>query len=387
MATTNFITRLHESYASFLEGSISGRYITLDMILPLIDRWSSKLQIEVLGSSVEQRPIHGIKIGNGNKRILMWSQMHGNESTTTRAIFDLINYLEKDQSSESVKEGLSLFIIPILNPDGAQAYTRHNANDIDLNRDAQALTQPESRVLRSAYDHFQPDFCFNLHGQRTVFGAGDAPNPASLSFLSPASDADYTLNEVRKKAMSVITCIHSDLNAIIPDMIGIYDDNFNINCVGDTFQSFNTPTVLFEAGHYPDDYSRAYVRRLMGLAMISALTNINNSRSDALDFQAYFDIPHNRESFYDVVVRSARLERNVVRDIGIQYIETLNNGQLEFVPVIKEVADRIHRFGHREIQADSFRVREQNDRPLSLESSIFELLINDKKFSLKLSKS
>jgi hypothetical protein len=49
-------------------------------------------------------------------------------------------------------------------------YTRLNANEVDLNRDSQNLTQPESKVLREIFDLFQPHYCFNLHDQRTIFG-------------------------------------------------------------------------------------------------------------------------------------------------------------------------------------------------------------------------
>jgi hypothetical protein len=47
-------------------------------------------------------------------------------------------------------------------------YTRLNANEVDLNRDSQNLTQPESKVLREIFDLFQPHYCFNLHDQRTI---------------------------------------------------------------------------------------------------------------------------------------------------------------------------------------------------------------------------
>jgi hypothetical protein len=43
-----------------------------------------------------------------------------------------------------------------------------NANEVDLNRDSQNLTQPESKVLREIFDLFQPHYCFNLHDQRTI---------------------------------------------------------------------------------------------------------------------------------------------------------------------------------------------------------------------------
>ena len=66
--------------------------------------------------------------------------MHGNESTTTKAVIDLVNLLIKNYDSDSVTNLLNrctLHIIPMLNPDGADAYTRVNANSVDLNRDAQ----------------------------------------------------------------------------------------------------------------------------------------------------------------------------------------------------------------------------------------------------------
>jgi murein tripeptide amidase MpaA len=67
----------------------------------------------------------------------------------------------------------------MLNPDGADMYTRLNANEVDLNRDSQNLTQPESKVLREIFDLFQPHYCFNLHDQRTILRP---VKPATVSF-------------------------------------------------------------------------------------------------------------------------------------------------------------------------------------------------------------
>lgn len=86
--------------------------------------------------------------------MLIWSQMHGNESTTTKALFDVFEQLK----TADFTKNLSIYVIPILNPDGAEVFTRVNYNQIDLNRDAYELTQPESKCLRKAYDLVQPDF-------------------------------------------------------------------------------------------------------------------------------------------------------------------------------------------------------------------------------------
>ena len=52
--------------------------------------------------------------------------------------------------------------------------------------------------------------------------------------------------------MFIIQSINSVLKKFLPNQIGRYDDTFNPNCVGDQFQASGVPTVLFEAGHYPD---------------------------------------------------------------------------------------------------------------------------------------
>src|SRR5690606_16971219 len=91
----------------------------------------------IIGSSETGQNIYGLKLGKGSYKILIWSQMHGNESTTTKAMMDLLSVLDKNEDlREFVFQKYTLFIIPILNPDGAVAYTRQNANMADLNRDA-----------------------------------------------------------------------------------------------------------------------------------------------------------------------------------------------------------------------------------------------------------
>ena len=150
---------------------------------------TSHVITETIGNSVKGKPIYAVTIGKGQKKILMWSQMHGNESTTTKALFDVLNTLTSNNPIvKHIINACTLYVIPILNPDGAEAYTRVNANAMDLNRDAQDLSQPESKVLRQAFMSFKPHFCYNLHGQRTIFSAGNTNNPATVSFLSPAQD-------------------------------------------------------------------------------------------------------------------------------------------------------------------------------------------------------
>ncbi len=244
-------------YKQNWEKRLTGRYISFEMILPLLNTYKDNFQISDIGISEEGRKIPVVKIGSGKKVILAWSQMHGNESTTTKALFDLFKFLNDPYIYHTEISGFlnefSLVIVPMLNPDGAEVYTRENANKIDLNRDFKDLSQRESRYLRSVFDSLKPILCLNMHDQRSIYGAS-LGKPATISFLAPAADSDRTLTEARKMAMKAIIKMVNVLEQLIPGQIGRYDDSFNSACVGDSFQMEGVPTILFEAGHFQGDY-------------------------------------------------------------------------------------------------------------------------------------
>ena len=151
------------NYLKYKNHQVQDRYLTNESLLKL--DFSNKLKR--VGKSVNKLPIFYLKLGNGPIKILVWSQMHGNETTSTRALFDLITFINIYGSNYLKK--ISMHVIPILNPDGSLNYTRTNFNGIDLNRDALVLSQPESILLNEMYHSIKPHFCFNLHDQRSIY--------------------------------------------------------------------------------------------------------------------------------------------------------------------------------------------------------------------------
>ena len=374
---SSFLSKYNALKATALEN----RYITNAHIEPLLTSLTKQFSQIILGTSEGGLPIHAIQIGTGSKRILIWSQMHGNESTTTKAIFDLFNYFDSSDSKELL-EACTLFIIPILNPDGAKAFTRLNKNQIDLNRDAKNLTQSESKLLRSTFESFKPHFCFNMHGQRTIFSAGNTPNSAALSFLSPSENDQRSITITRQKSMEIIQVMNKTLQPYLPNQIGRYDDGFNDNCVGDYFQSNGTPTILFEAGHFPKDYKREVTRKYMVLALISAIDYIANSTISGAGYKPYFDIPENDKQFYDIIVRNALIDSSkptCFDDIAIQYTEVLMSGEVIFKPEIVYMGDLNNKHGHKEIDADFKTVSHPDFETLSLGNEIDFIMIENVK--------
>ncbi len=344
---------LEQLHKDFVEPTLSGRYISLDHISPLVEKLSEKVAVTIIGSSVLGNPIYCLTVGNGAKTILMWSQMHGNESTTTKALFDFLNFFTSENAlAVKLRAEIKVMAIPMLNPDGAKAYTRVNAAGADLNRDFTSLSQPESRALFQIFQEIQPDYCFNLHDQRTIFGAGNLGKPATVSFLAPSFNETCEINETREKAIRVIVAMNQSLQQIIPMQVGRFDDSFNINCVGDTFQNLGFPTILFEAGHYPKDYNREITRRIIFIALITGLQAMSENVIVNNHIADYFKISPNSMNFFDIVYKNVKINydgNEIITNFASQFKEILDDNEIKFLAFIEDVGLDENIFGHFEI--------------------------------------
>jgi hypothetical protein len=343
-------------FSQFKESNLFGRYITLNNIEPLLIKFNTNHQVQIIGYSVLGKPIYNYQLGAGSKRVLLWSQMHGNESTTTKALFDFLNFLNSDSEfADKMLKEFTFCFLPMLNPDGAMLYTRENANKVDLNRDSQTLTQPESVLLRQTFDKFKPDYCYNLHDQRTIFGVGDEiPKPATVSFLAPSYNEAREINEVRTKAIEVIVAMNVVLQEYIPNQVGRFDDSFNINCIGDTFQSLNVPTILIEAGHFQEDYDREITRKYIFIALVSGLKYIYENDIVINKIEDYLNIPHNKICFYDFIYKNIKINydyNKLITNFAIQYKEELIDNQLLFNAYLTDIGDLKGFYGHFEYDA------------------------------------
>lgn len=335
------------------ESSVSQRYVALSDIEPLLLRLKKHGKISVGGTSVLNKPIYVYQSGSGKIRVMMWSQMHGNESTTTKALLDLFNFLESEDGRD-FQQKFTFCIIPMLNPDGAELWTRNNANDVDLNRDAQNLSQPESKILRKYIDEFKPDVCFNLHDQRTIFGVEGTQNPATVSFLAPSFNPEKEVNDIRKKAMEIIVYMNEELQNYIPNQTARFDDGFNINCIGDTVQRSKIPTILIEAGHYPNDYQRQITRKYIFIALLAGLDNLKINSNSFTKYLEYFNISNNMAFFFDVFYKNVKFNydnKQIITNFAVQFSERVKNDQIVFDALVKEVGSLEGFCGHFEYDA------------------------------------
>ena len=332
---------IEDWFKSNYQNELFGRRLVYKQISPILKNLPTDFNLKKLGNSFEGLPINSVKIGNGKIKIMLWSQMHGNESTGTKAIFDFFNFLANPKHlidiQQTILQKCTILFLPMLNPDGAQTYTRVNAQKIDLNRDVIDLKAPESNVLQSVLKEFNPQYCFNLHDQRTIFSVGKNNDTATISFLAPSVDETRLITEGRKETMRVIVAIQKLLLKIIPNNIGRYTDEFYPTATGDNFQKAGYNTILIESGHYKNDYDREISRKFTFISILQGLYSIANGL-DCISYKPYFKIPNNEKFYLDLIIKNATFQSKKT-DIGILYKEILKDNTLIFEPNIERFDD------------------------------------------------
>ncbi|MGA9211911.1 M14 family zinc carboxypeptidase [Kaistella sp.] len=332
--------------------SFPNRYISPEKLFNFLQTNYRDL-IKQVGSSYLEKPIYKMSLGNGVIKILAWSQMHGNESNATHAMLDLLEtFNHQPELKEELFSKITLDFIFMLNPDGSEKWTRRNGLDIDLNRDFLKQSSKEFPILKEIAQKGSYDYALNLHEQRTIFST-DGVHPATLSFLAPSEDFERTITETRKKTMAVISRIYNRLKSDIPNQIARYSDEFYPTSTGDNFTKMRLPSILFEGGHFANDYLRKETRKYYTIAFYEALLAITELNGATDGWETYREIPENKESHYDLIYRNVKLNTDFecILDIAVQYKEEIkpNADEISFTPIVVEVGDIGKKKGWKEV--------------------------------------
>ncbi len=268
------------------------------------------LQINEVGKSFAGREIYQIEWGKGKTKVLMWSQMHGDEPTATTAVLDMLVYLQNNRAKSWAKElenNLTIRVVPMLNPDGAELFQRRNLQSIDINRDAVDLQTPEGRLLKKLRDEWQPDIGFNLHNQQSLTTAGNTNKQAAISLLVVTGDPEgkFDAGDERNKRLAALMI--SALNNFIEGHIAKYDDEYNPRAFGDRISEWGTPVILIETGEL-DGKSEMFLVKMNFVAYLTALKSVADGGEKSADAKIYDDLPPNDSgNLYNFIFRRANI--------------------------------------------------------------------------------
>jgi protein MpaA len=125
----------------------------------------------LLGRSVDGRPIVAYEVGDTDSQVreLVVGCIHGDECAGVA----IAHQLER-----ASPQGVDLWVVPVLNPDGAARDTRGNAHGVDLNRNfpwrwrplsglfysgPRPLSEPESRIAYRLLRRLRPQVSIWFH--------------------------------------------------------------------------------------------------------------------------------------------------------------------------------------------------------------------------------
>lgn len=312
----------------------------------------AEVQRQLLGESFEGRPIELITIGNGPRRVLMWTQMHGNEPTHTTVLLNLLDQLVNQPDSEVSKtltSGLTLGMILALNPDGAERNIRHNAQGIDINRDALEFATCEGTILRDGLKSFQPDFGFNLHNQRHRLSIGSPSEPVAVSLLVPPIDEANTQNDSTRRATQVAATFCEKVRKHCGERISRYGIEYMARAFGEWVQRQGVSVILVEAGGWTDG-SFDQLEVLHYAALVQTLETIATDKLDEANSASYTELPRFHDHLiFDVLVTKSRLAQSTTgkttfAEIGIDFPSRAAGTPSSSFGVIQAVGD-LHQNG------------------------------------------
>lgn len=297
--------------------------------------------------SVEKRPIFILHAGNKPQKIVFWSQMHGNESTGTYALTDLLLHLERDSSlMHSLMDRFSIVVIPMLNPDGAERFNRLNALGSDLNREGLRTLSPEVEILK---EHLRGEilFAFNLHDQRTLFSAGSTSIPATLSLLAPSAKT-HQGESARLSALKIISKAVERLDPTYRKYVSRFNDEYYPLAMGEWCTDRGIATILVECGGYYNDLHRTRSREMCLQFLKYALLSLPEI-DDAMT-TAYFSLPENGRNLHDVLLRNVRLlTPSGVKTVDLGFVAQYISSDKKWGWLLEEIGDLQLKYGYTDL--------------------------------------
>ncbi len=256
---------------------------TSDEVNTFIDKlsfYSPAITSNVFGTSASGKPLHSIHFGNHkgknpeNKlRVLVFAQQHGNEPSGKEALLLLSKMVAKGAFNHW-HENMELWLVPQLNPEGADAHERRNAQGIDLNRDHVLLQAHETQALHALFHEVMPHVTIDIHEYQPFreswkqFGAyktfdvqagiitNPNVNPSLVTFSS-----DHALPAIEQRLNKRGFTFHNYIVGPTPDKGRTRHSTVDIDDGRHSFAIMNTMAFIFEGINARDGFAEGLERR------------------------------------------------------------------------------------------------------------------------------
>ena len=287
--------------------SVAG-YADVVQALDRIERTSGGLvDVASAGTSGEGRDLLYATVGRGPTTFWLQARIHGNELHSTEAVLQILDHLASDDpKSRLIREQLTVVVIPMYNPDGAEANIRQSTtpNRIDLNRDWENFAQPESIAFWRLWRDVAPELALDLHhmGQAPVVDGTDDLNQFQIGARSidpSRMTAEQWLTNRRMAMVSVDALDRYGLaNVAHYPLIDITNAVLSRMLMGGTAPTgeqpvLQTPTrgAIFYEVRSVGQKSNGQLERLFTIPTMAVLTAAADGSLESQDISGYPDLP------------------------------------------------------------------------------------------------
>ncbi|SEN40388.1 Zinc carboxypeptidase [Mesobacillus persicus] len=261
----------------------------VDRLKQIENNSQGRVALDVVGESNQGRDIYQARVGNGDKVILIESEIHGNEKTGTEAILNILQYLGSSNSPEAkqIREEVTLVALPKMNPDASELDRRGN----DMSWAEVQAAFPQLADVGPTWNYYtSPNMQQRDYSQNPGFDvnrdfnpdlnyvpkAGDFPGNSSLPgwYITPESQ---TVRDVYKSLQAefgkvdVFVDIHHQGQYYVEGT----DDLVTMSLSADFVPDPNTPEGEKYA-EYADTYNFDFSKQL-NLAAYNALQSLGNN--------------------------------------------------------------------------------------------------------------
>ena len=281
------------------------KHAVVESSLQEIAAKNPRIVMTEVGRSVEDRSINMLSFGIGKTRLLLWSQMHGDEPTATAALMAIFNFLAQNDKMpfvEDLHRDLNINAIVMLNPDGAERFQRRNVQDIDINRDARLLQSPEAQTLKRVKEQIDPHFGYNLHNMDGREQVGRTRKLLNIAFMAPPFNYEDEDTDSRIRAKKLIVRMKEILDQFIPGHMSRYDADFMPRAFGDAMQNWGVSTVLIESALH-DDSDPHFLVKMNFIALLGSFESIQTGDVEEADPGLYDKIPLEGVALFDFLIR------------------------------------------------------------------------------------
>lgn len=287
--------------------SVAG-YADVVRELDRIERTSKgAVSVESAGTSGEGRDLLYATVGDGPTTFWLQARIHGDELHSTESVLQILDHLTSgDPRARMIREQLTVVVIPMYNPDGAEANIRQSTtpNSIDLNRDWEDFLQQESVAFWSLWRDLAPELALDLHhmGEAPVVEGTDDLNQFQIGgrSIDPSRMTDEQWLTNRQMAMVSVDALdkYGVANVAHYPLIDITNAALSRMLMGGTAPEGEQPVtdsptqgaIFFEVRSVGQK-SNGQLERLFTVPTMAVLTAAADGSLSSYDVSGYDDIP------------------------------------------------------------------------------------------------